>query len=174
MGSYWPHHAETYQVAGHSSTAPIAATAAHGLSRNHQPTATAMPRSAMLAGQLHQGGDRGIGGIGHGPERRLQPGQRAPDPGHDGGEGQVLVVGVGPAVHGDPVDPQRRTGPRRRPARGPARPTSGRRCPPRTGRGWRSRAGSPGWTNCGGRRSSGRRSRRVAWRPGGHAVRQAS
>ena len=52
MDSYWPHHADTYQVAGHSSTAPIAATAAHGLSRNHQPTATAMPRSAMLAGSF--------------------------------------------------------------------------------------------------------------------------
>ena len=45
-----PHHAETDQVTGHSSTTATAPRAAQGRSRNHQPTAAAMPSSARLAG----------------------------------------------------------------------------------------------------------------------------
>ena len=50
MDSYWPHHDDTYQTAGQRSTAAAASTASFGRSRNHQTTATAMPRSASVAG----------------------------------------------------------------------------------------------------------------------------
>ncbi len=48
--SYWPHHADTYQVAGHRRMAAAARTASFGRSRNHQTTPAAIPRSASTAG----------------------------------------------------------------------------------------------------------------------------
>ena len=106
MDSYWPHHAETYQVTGHRSSAAIAATAAHAFSRNHQPTAAASAMSAMLAGSFIRAEMAGSDASVTVRNAGSTPGQRAPDPGHDGRERQVLVVGVPEAVDRDAVDPQ--------------------------------------------------------------------
>src|SRR5215217_2650262 len=52
MGSYWPHHADTYQDAGHSRIAPAAAMATGQRCRNHQASVAASPRSATVAGSF--------------------------------------------------------------------------------------------------------------------------